>query len=37
MPELDRIRAVAWQSAAHIMAQEINRAVSRVDELNTPS
>lgn len=33
LPELDRIRAVAWQSAAHIMAQEINRAVERVDEL----
>jgi DNA-binding transcriptional MerR regulator len=33
LPELDRIRAVAWQSTAHIMAQEINRAVSRADEL----
>ena len=30
---LDRIRAVAWQSAAHITAQEIERAVSRADEL----
>ena len=25
---LDRIRAVAWQSAAHITAQEIERAVA---------
>jgi DNA-binding transcriptional MerR regulator len=33
LAELDRIRAVAWQSAAHIMAQEIDRAVSRADEL----
>lgn len=33
LPELDRIRAVAWQSAAHIMAQEIDQAVSRIDEL----
>lgn len=33
LPELDRIRAVAWQSVAHIMAQEVNRAVERVDEL----
>jgi DNA-binding transcriptional MerR regulator len=33
LPQLDRIRAVAWQSAAHIMAQEINDAVARVDEL----
>lgn len=31
-PERDRIRAVAWQSAAHIMAQEIDRAVSLLDE-----
>ena len=30
---LDRIRAVAWQSAAHIMAQEIERALARADEL----
>jgi DNA-binding transcriptional MerR regulator len=33
MPDADRIRAVAWQSAAHIMAQEIDRAVGRADEL----
>jgi DNA-binding transcriptional MerR regulator len=33
LPQLDQIRAVTWQSAAHIMAQEINRAVSRADEL----
>lgn len=32
-PERDRIRAVAWQSVAHIMAQEIDRAVGRVAEL----
>jgi len=31
--ERDRIRAVAWQSVAHIMAQEIDRAVGRADEL----
>ena len=30
---LDRIRAIAWQSAAHIMAQEIERAVTRADEI----
>ncbi len=30
---LDRIRAVAWQSAAHITAQEIERAVARADDL----
>lgn len=30
---LDRIRAVAWQSAAHVTAQEIERAVARADEL----
>lgn len=29
---LDRIRAVAWQSAAHVMAQEIVRAASMVDQ-----
>ena len=28
----DRIRAIAWQSAAHITAQEIERAVSRAAE-----
>jgi DNA-binding transcriptional MerR regulator len=33
LPERDRIRAVGWQSAAHIMAQEIDRAVARLDEL----
>lgn len=33
LPQLDQIRAVAWQSAAHIMAQEINRAVQRADEI----
>ena len=33
LPQLDQIRAVVWQSAAHIMAQEINRAVLRADEL----
>lgn len=33
LPQLDQIRAVAWQSAAHIMAQEINRAVNRANEL----
>lgn len=31
--DADRIRAVAWQSVAHIMAQEIDRAVGRADEL----
>lgn len=30
---LDRVRAIAWQSAAHITAQEIERAVGRADEL----
>jgi DNA-binding transcriptional MerR regulator len=30
---IDRIRAVAWQSAAYIMAEEIERAVQRADEL----
>lgn len=30
---MDRVRAIAWQSAAHITAQEIERAVSRADEL----
>lgn len=34
---LDRIRAIAWQSAAHIMAQEIERAVTRADELARPA
>ena len=28
---LDRVRAIAWQSAAHITAQEIERAVTRAD------
>lgn len=30
---LDRVRAIAWQSAAHITAQEIERAVSAADGL----
>jgi len=30
---LDRLRAVAWQSAAHVMAQEIDRVVHRADEI----
>jgi DNA-binding transcriptional MerR regulator len=30
---LDRIRAVAWQSAAHVTAHEIERAVARADDL----
>lgn len=34
---LDRIRAIAWQSAAHITAQEIERAVTRIDELAGPA
>lgn len=29
----DRVRAVAWQSAALVMAQEIERALEHVDEL----
>lgn len=33
---LDRVRAIAWQSAAHITAQEIERAVSRADEIARP-
>ncbi len=33
---LDRVRAIAWQSAAHITAQEIERAVTRADELARP-
>ena len=31
---IDRIRAVAWQSAAHVTAQEIGRAVARADQLS---
>ncbi len=31
---LDRVRAVAWQSAAHVMATEIDRAVRRADALS---
>lgn len=31
---IDRIRAVAWQSAAYVMAEEIERAVRRADELD---
>ncbi len=31
---IDRIRAVAWQSAAHVTAQEIERAVARADQLS---
>ena len=30
---IDLIRAVAWQSAAHIMAQEIERALARADDI----
>lgn len=30
---LERIRAVAWQSAAHVMAEEIGSAVHRTDEI----
>lgn len=30
---LERIRAVAWQSAAHVMAEEIGRALGHADEL----
>jgi len=30
---LARLRAVAWQSAAHVMAQEIDRVVHRADEI----
>ena len=30
---LDRVRAIAWQSAAHITAQEIERAVTQADDL----
>ena len=33
LPDLDRIRAIVWQSAAHIMAQEIDRAVTNIDTL----
>jgi DNA-binding transcriptional MerR regulator len=34
---LDRVRAIAWQSAAHITAQEIERAVSAADALGGDS
>ncbi|MGV9713199.1 MerR family transcriptional regulator [Gordonia sp. NPDC003424] len=30
---LERIRAVAWQSAAHVMAEEIGTAIAHADEL----
>lgn len=30
---IDRIRAVAWQSAAYVMAEEIERAVQRANDL----
>ncbi len=30
---IDRIRAVAWQSAAYVMAEEVERAVQRANDL----
>ncbi len=30
---LERIRAVAWQSAAHVMAEEIGRAITHAEEI----
>jgi len=32
-PLVDRVRSVVWQSAAHIMAQEIEAAMERVEQL----
>jgi DNA-binding transcriptional MerR regulator len=37
MLNIDRIRAVAWQSAAHVMAQEIERAAASADRLGQHS
>ncbi|MFD1813989.1 MerR family transcriptional regulator [Rhodococcus gannanensis] len=31
--KLERLRAVAWQSAAHVMAEEMGRAIQRSDEI----